>query len=117
MFDELERFIDILESLHPQTRFRRISTEGFIAEDFEEVDEDDAVGEVCHEALDGDLTGFDLVIEPGDVSLPGLEGDGVRRGMYHFVNVFSWTFTHCFSNNTMAACQTTMYLGSLLWYR
>jgi hypothetical protein len=39
--DIVQTLVDVLKLLHTQPRFRRISTEGFISEYFEDMDEDD----------------------------------------------------------------------------
>lgn len=64
-FDEVKGDIDVLEALDPELRSGGIATEGLLGEDLEEVDEDDAVGEVGDEVVDGDVSRLEFVVEPG----------------------------------------------------
>lgn len=71
------------------------------------MDEDDAIGKVCDEGFDSDVTRCYLVIEPAEVeyilalSKQRRYSESVHSD--HLVNVFSCTLTHCFSSSTIAA--------------
>jgi hypothetical protein len=62
--DEVETLVDILEFLHAKLGLGSITAEGFSAEDFEQVDEDNAIREVGHKVIDQDASNLGLVIKP-----------------------------------------------------
>ena len=76
--DKLQRYIDVLESLDAEFRSRGIPAKGLVRQDLEEVDEDDAVGEVLDEVIDLEVPRRDLVVEPfGE----GLGWSAVSKGL------------------------------------
>ena len=100
--DEVEGDVDVLEALDAEFGAGGVAAEGFLGEDLEEVDEDDAVGEVGDDVVDLDVTDGEFVVEPAPMvrawlaialqSHP-LDGSGLSC-THHFVNVFACTFTH-----------------------
>lgn len=66
--DKVERNIDILEALYAKFGTSGVAAERFGGEDFEEVDEDDAVTEVADEIIEVEVADLEFIVEP-------IEGD------------------------------------------
>lgn len=62
--DKVERDIDILKALHTEFGTSGVAAEGFGGEDFEEVDEDDAVAEVADEIIEVEVADLEFIVEP-----------------------------------------------------
>jgi hypothetical protein len=114
--------------LHAQLGTRGVAAKGFVAEDFEEVDEADlhmpvsrrlarggavvrgthTVRQVCDEILDFDVSLLQLAVEPVrrrvSTEPHGCEHKGNCGGAHHLVKVFCWTLTHCCSSGAMSGC-------------
>lgn len=65
------------------------------------MDKVDTVGEVGRQIFDLNFSRLDLVVEPAQSAR--IHVCARQAIAYHLVKVFSWTLTHCFSSNTIAA--------------
>ncbi|PPJ54833.1 hypothetical protein CBER1_07847 [Cercospora berteroae] len=62
--DKVERDIDIFKALHTKFGTSGVAAEGFGGEDFEEMDEDDAVAEVADEIIEVEIADLEFIVEP-----------------------------------------------------